>query len=108
MKIKWYGHAAFLITSDQGVKIIADPYEPGFMGQLNYGKIGDSADFVLISHDHGDHNYAATLPGSPQVVKGTDSRTIKGIQIKGISAFHDGSEGSERGMKTIFTLNVDG
>ena len=108
MKIKWYGHAAFLMTSDQRVKIITDPYEPGFMGQLNYDKIGDSADFVLISHDHGDHNYAATLPGSPQVVKGTDSRTIKGIQIKGISAFHDGSMGSERGMNTIFTLNVDG
>ena len=108
MKIKWYGHAAFLITSDQGVKIITDPYEPGFMGQLNYGKIGDSADFVLISHDHGDHNHTATLPGSPQVVKGNDSKTIKGIQIKGISAFHDGSKGSERGMNTIFTLNVDG
>ena len=29
MKIKWYGHAAFLITSDQGVKIITDPYESG-------------------------------------------------------------------------------
>jgi len=28
MKIKWYGHAAFLITSDRGVKIMTDPYDP--------------------------------------------------------------------------------
>jgi len=32
MKIKWYGHAAFLITSDEGTKIIIDPYEPGAFG----------------------------------------------------------------------------
>ena len=45
MKIKWYGHAAFLITSDEGVKIITDPYESGgFEGQLTYGKIPDRAD----------------------------------------------------------------
>lgn len=108
MKIKWYGHASFLITSDQGVKIIIDPYEPGFMGQLNYGKIGDSADFVLVTHDHGDHNHAATLPGSPQVVKGAGPKTVRGIPIKGISAFHDRSTGNERGVNTIFAFNVDG
>src|SRR4030042_1275002 len=39
MKIKWYGHSAFLITSDEGIKIIMDPYEPGaFGGQLSYGR----------------------------------------------------------------------
>jgi len=108
MKIKWYGHAAFLITSDQGMKIITDPYEPGFMGQLSYGKIGDTADFVLVTHDHGDHNHAATLPGPPQVVKGTGSKTVRGIPVKGISAFHDRSKGNERGVNTIFAFNVDG
>jgi L-ascorbate metabolism protein UlaG (beta-lactamase superfamily) len=108
MKIKWYGHASFLITSDRGVKIITDPYEPGFMGQLNYEKIGDSADIVLVTHDHGDHNHTATLPGSPQVVKGTGPKTVRGIPIKGISAFHDRSKGSERGVNTIFAFNVDG
>jgi len=42
MKIKWYGHAAFLVTSDQGTHIMMDPYEPGaFGGQLTYGNIKD-------------------------------------------------------------------
>jgi len=109
MKIKWYGHSAFLITSDKGVKIVTDPYEPGaFGGQLSYGQIKDQADLVLTSHDHADHNYTKDLPGTPQVVKGSGSKTVKGISIKGIATYHDPSKGSERGANTIFTFSVDG
>ena len=108
MKIKWYGHAAFLVTSDQGTHIMMDPYEPGaFGGQLTYGNIKDQADIVLTSHDHADHNYTKELPGTPQVMKGSLSKTIKGISIKGISTYHDSSKGSERGNNTIFTINID-
>jgi L-ascorbate metabolism protein UlaG (beta-lactamase superfamily) len=109
MKIKWYGHAAFLIGSEHGVKIITDPYEAGaYGGQLAYGKINDRADIVLISHDHADHNDPKSLPGSPEVVNGSGSKTIKGIPIKGISTYHDASKGSERGTNTIFAFTVDG
>lgn len=108
MKIKWYGHAAFLITSDEGTRIIIDPYEPGaFGGQLSYGKIKDQADIVLTSHDHADHNYTQDLPGAPQVVKGSGSKTIKGIPMKGVSTYHDPSKGSERGANTIFTIKIN-
>jgi L-ascorbate metabolism protein UlaG (beta-lactamase superfamily) len=108
MKIKWYGHAAFLITSDEGTKIIIDPYEPGaFGGQLSYGKIRDQADIVLTSHDHADHNYTQDLPGTPQVVKGSGSKVLKGIAIKGVSTYHDPSKGSERGANTIFTIKIN-
>jgi L-ascorbate metabolism protein UlaG (beta-lactamase superfamily) len=108
MKIKWYGHSAFLITSDQGAKIIIDPYEPGaFGGQISYGKIKDQVDIVLTSHDHADHNYTKDLPGTPQIVKGSGSKTAKGISMKGISTYHDPSQGSERGANTIFTLKID-
>jgi len=108
MKIKWYGHAAFLITSDQGVKIILDPYEPGaFGGQLTYGKIPDQADIVLTSHDHADHNDVKSLPGSPEVVKGSGSKTVKGVPIRGIPTYHDPSKGTERGANIIFKLLMD-
>ena len=109
MKIKWYGHAAFLITSDRGVKIITDPYDPGAYGdQFSYGKITDQADIVLVSHDHSDHNHAKDLPSSPEVIKGNGLRASKGITFKGIATFHDPSKGSERGENTVFTFNVDG
>lgn len=108
MKIKWYGHAAFLVTTDRGIKIILDPYESGaYGGQLAYGKIKDQADIALTSHDHADHNDTKSLPGSPQVVKGIGLKNIKGITIKGISTYHDPSKGSERGTNTIFNLQVD-
>ncbi len=108
MKVKWYGHAAFLITSEKGIKIIIDPYESGaYGGQLSYGKIKDEADIVLTSHDHADHNDTKSLPGSPQVIKGSGTKNIKGISIMGISTFHDTSKGSERGENTIFVLTVD-
>ena len=66
------------------------------------------ADIVLTTHDHADHNYTKELPGTPQFVKGSGSKTIKEIPIKGIPTYHDPSKGSERGANTLFTLSVDG
>jgi len=109
MKIKWYGHSSFLFTSDQGTKIIIDPYEPGgFGGAIAYGPIPDEADIVLVSHDHADHNYVQGLRGKPQVIKGTGSHKAKSIEFKGIAAFHDERKGSERGQNTIFCFTLDG
>ena len=109
MKLKWYGHSSFLFTSDQGTKIIIDPYEPGgFGGAVAYGPIPDEADIVLVSHDHADHNYVQGLRGKPQVIKGTGSHKAKSIEFKGIAAFHDERKGSERGQNTIFCFTLDG
>ncbi|MGB2814565.1 MAG: MBL fold metallo-hydrolase [Dehalococcoidales bacterium] len=104
MKIKWLGHASFLITSDSGTKIITDPYIPD--DRLHYGEINESADAVTVSHDHSDHGSVAAVKGSPQVVKG--DAEIKGIKFKGIATFHDSSGGKERGSNTIFCFEVDG
>jgi L-ascorbate metabolism protein UlaG (beta-lactamase superfamily) len=106
MKIKWLGHAAFLITSDNGTRIITDPYETGTMEGFNYGKISETADIVTVSHDHGDHNNVAAVKGNPQVVR--ESAEVKGINIKTVPAAHDDKGGSERGQNTIYCLQVDG
>jgi L-ascorbate metabolism protein UlaG (beta-lactamase superfamily) len=109
MKIKWYGHAAFLITSDEGIKVIIDPYDSrACRGQLTYGDIKDQADIVLTTHEHGDHNGVKDLPGSPQLMKGSGAKTLQGVSIKGVPTYHDRSKGSERGANTIFTFSVDG
>ena len=104
MKIKWLGHATFLITSDSGMKIITDPYEPN--DRLHYGEINESADIATVSHDHSDHSNVAAVKGSPQVVKG--DAEIKGIKFKGIPSFHDAAGGKDRGRNTIFCFEVDG
>jgi len=107
MKIKWNGHASFTITADDGTVLVTDPYDPsGYGGVLKYDMVTDKADAALISHDHADHNYAEGLSGSPQVLKG--SGQAGNIQVKGIDAYHDESDGSERGTNTVFSFAVDG
>lgn len=109
MKIKWCGHATFLITSASGIKIATDPYEPGgYDGALSYGSIPDEIDIAVVSHDHPDHNYVQGLKGKLQVVKGTGTHTVSGIEFKGIPTYHDTSQGKERGKSTIFCFIVDG
>ncbi len=106
MKVKWLGHASFLITSEDGTKVITDPYVVG--GGLNYGEIKESADIVTVSHEHGDHNNAAAVGGNPKIVKDTAAKTIKGIKFNGIPTYHDETKGKERGTNTVFCFEVDG
>jgi len=109
MKIKWYGHASFLITSEKGTKIITDPYEPdGYGGAIKYGKIPDVADIVLISHSHADHNYPQGLSGNPKQIKKAGISESLGITFKGIETFHDTEQGKERGENIVFIFNIDG
>ncbi len=108
MKVKWLGHACFLITADSGFKIVTDPYEAGFRGIINYGPVRESPDIVTISHQHGDHNYTGDLQGSPKVVQGAGRHQVKGIEFVGIPCYHDAVSGRERGDNTIFCFTVDG
>jgi len=103
MKIKWLGHASFMITSDAGTKIITDPYL--VTDNLTYGEIKESADIVTISHEHGDHNNVSAVRGNPEVVRGTAE--IKGIGFKGIPCYHDAAGGELRGKNTIICFEMD-
>ena len=106
MKIKYLGHASFMITSDTGTKLITDPFTTG--GEFSYGEIRESADIVTVSHNHFDHNNVAAVRGNPKVVKGAVTTEIKGTAIKGIPSFHDEASGKRRGQNTIFCFTVDG
>lgn len=106
MKIKWLGHSCFLITSEKGTKLITDPYAVGV--GINYAPIKESADVVIVSHDHGDHNNVSAVQGQPQIVKGSGIKNVSGIEFKGIAAYHDRSQGKERGDNTVFCFTVDG
>jgi len=106
MKIKYLGHATFVINSDAGVRIITDPYETG--PDLTYGEITESADIVTVSHHHHDHGNVAAVKGNPEVVSRAGRSTAKGIEFMGIASYHDEAGGSLRGDNIIFCFEVDG
>ena len=64
MTITWLGHSCFRVTCGDSI-IVLDPYEPGSVPGC--GDICETADQVLCSHEHHDHNYRAGvalhLPG---------------------------------------------
>ena len=116
MRIKWLGHASVLITSESGLRIITDPYEPGYQvvpaGSLMYDEITESADIVAITHEHPDH-CALSVRGNPEIVRGMEIRgkgsvDVKGIEFRAIATFHDDKEGKLFGENTILGFNVDG
>ncbi len=96
MKITWIGHACFKIES-QGAALITDPYEDGYIPGLK--PLRDSAEIVLCSHGHGDHNAASliTLTGKEAPFK-----------ISLIDSYHDEVKGAKRGPNKITIIEAEG
>jgi len=106
MKIKCLGHACFLLTSEQGLRVITDPYTVG--SGIDYSPIKEAADVVVVSHGHVDHNNVSAVRGKVEVVRGSGIRTAKGVQFRGIATYHDTSQGKQRGTNTVFCFSLDG
>ena len=106
MKVKWLGHASFLITSDKGTRVITDPYQTG--GALKYAEVTEPADVVTVSHEHFDHNKVDSIPGKPQVYKGGAPLEAKGIKFTGVATYHDENKGRDRGANAIICMEMDG
>jgi L-ascorbate metabolism protein UlaG (beta-lactamase superfamily) len=107
MKVRWLGHACFLLTADDGTRIITDPYTPGAFG-LEYKPPAETADVVTVSHEHEDHNNVAAVKGDPEVVRGPGVHKVKGIEFKGVGTSHDEASGAQRGSNIVFCFALDG
>jgi L-ascorbate metabolism protein UlaG (beta-lactamase superfamily) len=105
MKIKWYAHSSFRLTNYLGVAVIIDPYKPGGLeGAINYGLIEDTADAVLISHGHEDHNYTDGIRGNFTIIRKAGTYNIGGMVIKAIQTEH----GAGMGNNLAFVIRSDG
>jgi L-ascorbate metabolism protein UlaG (beta-lactamase superfamily) len=102
MEITYLGHSCFRLKGKQAT-IVADPYAPEV--GYNLGKL--SADIVLVSHQHKDHNYAAGVGGEPRVVSRPGEYEVAGVLIIGLPTFHDAEKGAQRGKNTVFAMQMD-
>jgi L-ascorbate metabolism protein UlaG (beta-lactamase superfamily) len=104
MRLDFLGHAAFLLESASGLRVLIDPYESGgFGGRVGYRPITEVVDVVVITHDHLDHSHTATLPGPFTVIR--HAGELRGMRVRSVQAFHDAVGGARFGgtvdMKVI-------
>ena len=104
MRITWYGHACFKLSSDSGLSVITDPFDES----VGYDLPGEKADIVTVSHQHFDHNHVEAGGGRPEIVSQAGEFSIKGISIKGVQSYHDDQGGSKRGLNIIYVIEMDG
>ena len=110
--LRWFGHAFFLMTSTEGVRVAMDPF-----GEIGYPLPEVAADVVTVSHEHGDHNGADRLAGSPVILRGLKpggagwnsiSYGMKDVRITALPAYHDDVQGRRAGLNTIFIVETGG
>lgn len=115
LKIKWLGHAAFLITASiksnlhgtSEIKILTEPYDPDSFW-LSYKPITYEADIVTISNVKKSDILIENLQGDPEVfVAKTGKWETKGITIEGIFSYRDNNLGKSRGTNTIYVFEIE-
>jgi L-ascorbate metabolism protein UlaG (beta-lactamase superfamily) len=109
MNIQYYGHSCFKITTkpagrgQQDVTLFLDPFDKSIGLRPPQG----SADLVISTHGHHDHNNIEAIKGEPYIVDIPGEYSVKGINIVGIPSFHDAKQGTEHGLNTIFVFESE-
>jgi L-ascorbate metabolism protein UlaG (beta-lactamase superfamily) len=113
VRIRWYGQSAFLLSG--GHTVFIDPF--GDMSaaaargiEFNYPAVaGVSADLLLVTHEHGDHNEVGVIGGDPVTIRSTAGRFESPVgEVVAIASEHDDVAGTARGPNTIFRFELDG
>jgi L-ascorbate metabolism protein UlaG (beta-lactamase superfamily) len=114
MQVEWYGQSAFRLA-DESATVFIDPFGDvsGIAArglQWEYPAIeGVSADLVLVTHEHMDHNGVEAVAGSPAVLRSTAGRLESPIgEVLAVASEHDAAAGTERGPNTIFVFELGG
>jgi L-ascorbate metabolism protein UlaG (beta-lactamase superfamily) len=97
--IEWLGHSCFLVIGSR-VRVVVDPFKSS--PDLSYPPIRVTADLVLITHEHFDHNNASGVAGNPVVARGPGEWESP-IPVKGLAASH----GKGRGTTAVYVFRVD-
>ncbi len=108
MNILWHGQACFeiRIPSNQAEKkiIVIDPFSKDIGLKLP----SLTADILLVSHEHSDHNYVKAVKGNPFLINGPGEYEIKEVFIQGISGSHGSFQKKDLGKITIYILEAEG
>ena len=121
MKITWIGHSCFKVE-EAGYRIVFDPYDDGYVPGL--GPVRETAEEVLCSHEHGDHNARKRVKLTSEGMSFLGNKLISGAKsafgdkpvsggkspftVTKIETYHDPQKGALRGRNTIHILSGAG
>lgn len=102
-EIRWFGHNCFRIRAKEAT-VIVDPVGKA----TGYLMSKQTADVVLISHEHEGHaNLNAVKPGY-QIVRGPGEYEMHDVFVTGIRTYHDTENGKVHGYNTAYLIEVEG
>jgi L-ascorbate metabolism protein UlaG (beta-lactamase superfamily) len=103
--VRWHGHSCFEIRDS--ATVLTDPHDGKMLG---LPVPSCRPDAVLISHHHDDHANGLHLFEGPGVVVLDEpcETQVKGVEIRGIEAYHDDVGGSRLGENVVFAFEVGG
>lgn len=107
VEVEWCGHS-YLLVRWHGATIAVDPHDGGSVG-VETCKV--KADYVLVTHDHFDHNAVtvASGPGTRVVKWRTGSFKLgEGVSVEGYRFYHDKASGRLRGTVVAYKVEVGG
>ena len=105
MRIRWHGHSCFEIE-DSNRTVVIDPHDGKSIG---IKAPAATADIVLMTHNHYDHNAARVIQGNHTDVLAKEGKfNVKGLDVEGFRVPHDYSGGRERGENTMYLFEMEG
>ena len=105
MRVRWHGHSCFEFD-DGNITVVVDPHDGRSIG-IKPPTV--SADVVLMTHDHYDHNASRVVSGNHKdFMLQNGVFEVNGMRFEGLPTFHDTSNGSERGPNTMYFFEMDG
>ena len=104
MRVRWHGHSCFEF-GDSDVTVVVDPHDGRSIG---IKPPAVTADVVLMTHNHYDHNAVRVVRGRhDDFLARNGPFTVKGLSVEGLPTWHDAVEGAERGPNTMYLFEMD-
>ena len=115
MRVEWYGQSAFHLSAGE-TSVAIDPFsDMSAMAaargmQFDYPPIADvTADLLLVTHEHADHNGIEAIVGDPTTLRSTAGTLESPLgQVTAVASEHDEQAGTARGPNTIFVFELGG
>lgn len=107
LKITYYGHACFRLDIGQA-SILIDPFDDSLGFKVKRHKV----DYLMISHNHFDHNYKKCAEVKERIFEPGNFRDESPVELKDtitvtrILTFHDEEKGKARGKNYIHIIDT--